>query len=446
MALKIISAHSSADTRTRERFRREARAAAQLRHPNVATVYHFGETEPGEYFYAMELIAGETLEERVRRSGPLDVQSVIEIARQVAAALAAAEEQCLVHRDLKPSNILISARQENGHPAVKVIDFGVAKALAETSGTKDLTHNGFIGTPAFASPEQLATAPVDIRSDIYSLGATLWCLLTGHKPFGERVAPGTGVDPGVRIPPAEQLKAARVPASFIRLLVSMLAAEPAVRPAVSQLARQLEMIQKRLADPTTLWGPWVAAALVALLAIGVLAGFYWARMKSATMRPSIPEKSIAVLPFSNLSIDPGNAYFAEGMKDEILMRLSRVAALKVISRTSTLKFPSAPENVREVAQQLGVRNILEGSVQKSGGKMRITVQLINAQSDSYLWAETFDRQGTDIFQAESEVAQRVVSVLAATLTGSETVAIQAEPTSSVEAYEAYLKGQAHDCH
>ena len=181
VALKIIQADLGRGAEARERFMREARAAAGLRHPNIATVYHFGiREETGQCFYAMELVEGETLDARVRRLGPLDVETTIEIARQVTEALGAAEKNRLVHRDLKPANLMIVGREGDdeasnpGDVTVKVIDFGVAKALAETTDPSVLTHGGFIGTPAFASPEQFTNAPVDVRSDIYSLGATLW--------------------------------------------------------------------------------------------------------------------------------------------------------------------------------------------------------------------------------------------------------------------------------
>lgn len=234
VALKIINAGlAERSDEARARFIREARVAAALRHPNVATVDQFGiREETGQCFCAMEFVEGETLEARVRRTGPLDVPTTLAIARQVAAALGAAEERGLVHRDLKPANLMI-----NADGTVKVINFGVAKALAETPDARLLTQGGFVGTPAFASPEQFSGAPVDVRSDIYSLGATLWYLLTGHLPFGDRA--------GGSAPPIEQLKAAHVLPAFVSLLVSMLAIEPAARPNVHDLAARLETLQGR---------------------------------------------------------------------------------------------------------------------------------------------------------------------------------------------------------
>src|SRR5215469_1907343 len=259
VALKIINTdRGSHSAEARERFMREARAAAALRHPNVATVYQFGVRDgTGQFFYAMELVEGETLEERVRRLGPLDVLTTIDIALQVTAALQAAEERRLVHRDLKPGNMMLvggngeevgrgrppaprlrwpgRARRigtpQRGVPTVKVIDFGVAKAIAEKTNAMVLTHSGFVGTPAFASPEQFTNAPVDVRSDIYSLGATLWFLLTGKLLFSGRTVEEIRAARESKPLPIEQLKAARVPRRFISLLRSMLAVEPAARPA-----------------------------------------------------------------------------------------------------------------------------------------------------------------------------------------------------------------------
>ena len=239
VALKVISARYSNHAEARERFRREARAAAQLRHPNVASVFHFGETASGQCFYAMELIEGETLETRVRRDGPLPAAPALKIVIQVARALMAAESHKLVHRDLKPSNLMVLANEPGGTDslAVKVIDFGLAKAVAALQSASDL-HAGFSGTPDFASPEQFNAAKVllDARSDIYSLGATLWYLLCGRAPFTGR-SPAELHGEQLHQPlPLEQLIAAKVPAPVVALLRSMLAVNPADRP---QSAREL---------------------------------------------------------------------------------------------------------------------------------------------------------------------------------------------------------------
>ncbi|MGZ5003180.1 MAG: serine/threonine-protein kinase, partial [Chthoniobacterales bacterium] len=273
VALKLIASEwVKRGVEARERFMREARTAAALRHPNVATVYHFGiREENGQCFCAMELVEGETLEMRVRRTGPLDALTTIDIALQVSSALAAAEKQGLVHRDLKPANLMVveaappplSSSNDNAtrsshssrknatrasHLLVKVIDFGVAKALVEKPDAMGLTHGGFVGTPAFASPEQFTDAPVDVRSDIYSLGATLWYLLTGHRPFDGATIEQIRASQHSQALPIKQLKAARVPSRLISLLVSMLAPEPTARPGVRALTSKLQECREQFLD------------------------------------------------------------------------------------------------------------------------------------------------------------------------------------------------------
>jgi serine/threonine protein kinase len=240
VALKVIGVRYSTDPGARERFRREAQAAAQLRHPNVATVFHFGETPAGHCFYAMELVEGETLEARVRRDGPLPISAALDVAEQIARALAAAEKHGLVHRDLKPSNIMVVASDADTVDGltVKVIDFGLAKPIvAARVASNQCALGGFSGTPGFASPEQLTAGGVasDARSDIYSLGATLWYLLSGKPPFAGRTLSELREEQLQRLP-VEQLAAARVPGPLVTVIRSMLAADPAKRP---QSAKEL---------------------------------------------------------------------------------------------------------------------------------------------------------------------------------------------------------------
>lgn len=463
VALKIINSNlGSRSAEARERFMREARAAAALRHPNVATVYQFGIREAtGQFFYAMELVEGETLEERVRRLGPLDVLTTIDIGLQVAAALEAAEERGLVHRDLKPGNLMLvnshedvvaafvpsarslkqtpTQRTTSGSPVhVKVIDFGVAKAVAEKTNAMALTHGGFVGTPAFASPEQFTNAPVDVRSDIYSLGVTLWFLLTGHMLFSGRTIAEIQQARQSKPLPIEQLKAAQVPHRIILLLTSMLAIEPAARPAgARELSTKLRAIRTSITGRRKM-AIWVTLA-AAIVAVGTFVAVRESRL--AKTAPSlIPEKSIAVLPFENLSGDPNNAYLAEGIQEQILTQLAKIADLKVISRTSTQRYHSKPVNLVEIAKQLGVANILEGSVQKETDQVRINVQLITAQTQSALWSETYDRSFTTVLGVESEIAKRIAESLRAKLTGHEERVLVVRPTNNPEAYDAYLRG------
>ena len=449
VALKIIKAdiaERSADAR--ERFMREARAAAALRHENIATVHQFGmRLETGQYFYAMELIEGETLEDRVRRAGPLDARTTIKIAQQVTSALAAAEKHGLVHRDLKPANLmLVSSDGETAHVTndkkllVKIIDFGLAKAIHTQTEPKSLTHDRFVGTPAFASPEQFEHAALDVRSDIYSLGETLWFALTGKTPFGGRSVDEIHRAQKSNVLPIEQLKAAHVPTRLRSLLESMLALEPASRPGTHQLAARLQRCSPEACSVRRTRFALAAAALV-VLGMSTLFIAQRSRVENTALN-SAPEKSIAVLPFENRSEDKANAYFADGIQEEILTRLSNIADLKVISRSSTQRYQSKPGNLREIAKQLGVANILEGSVQKVAGQVRVNVQLVNARTDSNLWADTYDRKMTDIFVVESEIAKGIAEALQAKLTGREEQALAVKPTSNPEAYDAYLRGLA----
>ncbi len=444
VALKVIDRKVAQNPGARSRFLREARAAANIRHPNVARVTFYGEQD-GECFYAMELVEGETLEARVRRDGPMQLAVALDVIEQASRALAAAEAGGVVHRDIKPSNVMLES-DSSGALRVKLIDYGVAKVMGpQTQSGAEQTHAGFIGTPAFASPEQFAGAgqmPVDTRSDIYSLGVTLWYLLTGRTPFVGRTMEEIRARQA-RDLPLEQLKGLHLPGRVIALLKSMLATDPNHRP---QSARELLLAVHSCYDRFNAEARRrrrkaiiVNVALTsAIVAIGCGIWLY------QRMRPFTPEeRSIAVLPFENLSSDKENAYFAEGVQDEILTRLSKIANLKVISRTSTQHYQSAPKNLQEIAKQLGVAHILEGSVQKSSDTVRVNVQLIKAVSDSHIWSDTFDRKLTDILSVETEVAKTIADQLRAKLTGDEQQVIAAKPTSNPEAYDSYLRGLAY---
>ncbi|HEY2044994.1 MAG TPA: protein kinase [Candidatus Udaeobacter sp.] len=444
VALKAIDRKVAQNPGARTRFLREARAAANIRHPNVARVTYYGEQD-GECFYAMELVEGETLEARVRRDGPMPLAVALDVIEQAARALAAAEACGVVHRDIKPSNVMLES-DSSGALRVKLIDYGVAKVMGpQTQSDAEQTHAGFIGTPAFASPEQFAGAgqlPVDTRSDIYSLGVTFWYLLTGRTPFVGRTMEEIRARQ-TRNLPLEQLKGLHLPGKVIALLKSMLATDPNNRP---QAARELLLAVHSCYDRFNpeARGRRRRAILVnvaLMLAIVITACGMWLYQR---FRPFTPEeRSIAVLPFENLSSDKENAYFAEGIQDEILTRLAKIGDLKVISRTSTQHYETAPKNLREIAKQLGVAHILEGSVQKSADTVRVNVQLIKAANDSHLWSDTFDRKLTDILSVESDVAKTIADQLHAKLTGQEQEVIAAKATDNPEAYDAYLRGLAY---
>jgi len=479
VALKIIKidvVKGSVDAR--ERFMREARAAAALRHENIATVYQFGiREETGQYFYAMELIEGETLEERVHRAGPLNARTTIAIAQQVTYALAAAEKHGLVHRDLKPANLMLvspesetaaadrvapsTATPRPGYNAarapvaaslrrgahrkdekllVKIIDFGLAKALHTQTDPQSLTHERFVGTPAFASPEQFEHSALDVRSDIYSLGETLWFALTGKTPFAGRSVDEIHRAQQSNALPIEQLKAAHVPSRLGSLLKSMLALEPASRPGTHELAGRLQRCSPE-ARSARLTRVALAAAAILILGASALLVFQPTRIQNAPLNPA-PDKSIAVLPFENLSRDPDNAYFADGVQDEILTRLASIADLKVISRTSVMQYKSgAARDLRKIGHQLGVARVVEGSVQRAGNRVRVNAQLIDVPTDRALWGQSYDRDLADVFAIQSEIATSIASQLQASLSPREKTAIEQAPTNDVTAFELYARAK-----
>jgi serine/threonine protein kinase/Tfp pilus assembly protein PilF len=443
VALKVIDRSVAQNPDARSRFLREARAAANIRHPNVARVTYYGEQD-GECFYAMELVEGETLEARVRRDGPMPLALALQVIEQAARALVAAEACGVVHRDIKPSNIMVESDAGDAL-RIKLIDYGIAKITGpQAEPGAEETQAGFIGTPAFASPEQFAAgqSQIDPRSDIYSLGVTLWYLLTGRTPFVGRTMEEIRARQTSELP-LEQLKRLHVPGQVIALEKSMLAPDPKDRPQTArELLSAVHSCYARFSpDARSRRRRTMRAGAAAMFIIAAIALGTWWYQRTRPLSPE--ERSIAVLPFKNLSGDTDNAYFADGIQDEILTRLSKIADLKVISRTSTQNYKSAQKNLRNIAKQLGVAHILEGSVQKSGDAVRVNVQLIRAANDSHLWADTYDRKLTDIFSVETEVAKSIADQLQAKLTGQEVQVIAAKPTDNPRAYDVYLRGLAY---
>ncbi|HJW39578.1 MAG TPA: protein kinase [Candidatus Udaeobacter sp.] len=436
VALKVITRKLAKDPVARARFLREARAAAQIHHPNVARVIHYGEQD-GECFYAMELVHGETLEERVRRVGPLPLSVALEVVEQTARGLAAGEECGVVHRDLKPSNVMIESHAGD-QLLVKIIDFGVAKVLAVQDATYQ-TQAGFIGTPAFASPEQFDEAgrqQIDIRSDIYSLGVSLWYLLTAQMPFAGRSIEEIRAKQSEQLP-LKQLKNAHLPRECVTLLKSMLALNPARRP---QTARELltkvhrccllfEPAARRRRKRLVL----VSVGFALALALALLANFLYQRRASAFDL----DRAIAVLPFESLSSNADDHFFAIGIQDEILTKLASLAELKVIARTSTESYKSKAEDLRTVGKLLGVGRVLEGSVQRAADKVRVNVQLIDTRTNAHLWASSYDRKLDDVFAVETEVANTIAEQLDAKLV--QRISTK-PPTTNTAAYNAYLRG------
>ena len=434
VALKVISARYSNQREARDRFRREARTAAQLRHPNVASVYHFGETAAGQCFYAMELVEGETLESRVRREGPLGAEVVLEIATQVAHALLAAEKHGLIHRDLKPSNLMLVPNESGKEqaPGVKVIDFGLAKAVTGEVRSSKPGSDWICGHAGLCQPGTMqADGRLDTRSDIYSLGATLWYALTEEIP-----QPGNSL-------PVERLVARKVPAPLIRLLRRALATDPAERPQSARaFLAELEFCQAAMeAAPRRrqqLRRVALGLGLFAICGAG-LTSYLLQRQPAAAPVP--PEKSIAVLPLENLSEDKKNAFFADGIQGDVLTSLTKISDLKVISRTSVMQYrgAGAARNLREIARALGVAHVLEGGVRRIDNRVIVNVQLIDARTDRPIWAERYDRTIADSLGLQGELATEIAKALKAKLAPEEKASLGTKPTSNPEAYVAYLR-------
>jgi serine/threonine protein kinase/Tfp pilus assembly protein PilF len=456
VALKLLPQSMVANEADLQQLEREARTASALNHPNIVTIHEIGEVNSTHYV-ATEFIEGTTLRERITTSSiPLD--ETLDIATQVASALCAAHRVGIVHRDIKPENIML---RPDGY--VKVLDFGIAKLTqqetlgrtATLTGVQLATQHGIIaGTTHYMSPEQAMAQAVDARSDIWSLGVVLYEMVTGHAPFTADTPREVMSSILEKEPPSLTHYIAHVPAEVQQIISKTLRKDREQRyrsahellGTLKGLRHKLEVeaeLQRSSAAPSWLrWTRSPTALVLALVAAALALALPFYRHRTLPTS-SPPEKSIAVLPFENLDEDKASAYFAEGIQDEILARLSKIADLKVISHTSTQRYKSAPENLPEIARQLGVAHILEGRVQKSGDAVRVNVQLIKAANDSHLWAETFDRKLTDIFSVESEVAKAIADQLRAKLTGREEQVIAARPTNNVEAYDAYLRGLAY---
>ena len=476
VALKVINARFIGDESARRRFVREARAAASVRHPNVASVFHLGKTGDS-YFFAMEFVDGEALDKVIRRSDRLEPAAALQVVTLVAAGLETIDKQHLVHRDIKPSNIMVSL-EGNKIVSVKIIDLGLAKGAAEDEAISAISTQGsFAGTPQYASPEQFAGIGADIRSDLYSLGITLWEMLSGEVPFQGSYSKLNYQHQHATLP-IEKLP--QIPPPLTSLLKILLEKDPARRfqtptellQAVSKVTEALDSgrrvttdqlrsgvdgIAARPGESTRTFQPgltgtrmrvfrWLLASALAV-AGSLAAWFFFAGHTGLLFNQRVAEavptqKSIAVLPFENISATKDDAYFADGVQDEILNNLAKIAQLKVISRTSVMQYRAdARRDLRQIAGALGVANVLEGTVRRDGNHVRVSTELVDARNDNAIWADSYDRDLTDIFAIQSEIAQKVAWRLSAQLSPEERKDIEEKPTNSLEAFDLYLQAK-----
>ena len=453
VALKRILAHHADSHDTLVRFRREAEAAASLDHQHILPIYEVSESEDGLPFFSMKFAAGGSLLESQSRLRH-ETRQAVSLMAKVSRAVEYAHGRGILHRDLKPGNVLLDGRCE---PMVS--DFGLAKWLDDSS---DLTRTLTVfGTPGYIAPEQ-ARGPASgltPTADIYSLGAILFDLLAGRPPFlGEHAL---SVIEQAKEKPAPKLRSIipKMPRDLETICARCLEREPNARyHSAGDLAEDLErwidgrpVLARPISAPVRIWrwakrNPKLATSVAGCIAGGIAVLTFVTLIFLEARKPPEPpiaEKSIAVLPFENLSNEETNAYFADGVQDEILNDLSKVADLKVISRTSVKQYKSSSKrNVREIGKQLGVAHIVEGSVQRAANRVRVSAQLIDARNDTHLWAEHYDRPLDDVFTIQSEIAKTVADQLQAKLTPKEKAAIEQRPTANLAAYDSYVRAKS----
>jgi eukaryotic-like serine/threonine-protein kinase len=459
VAIKVLPVEFSEDPQRLTRFEQEARSASALNHPNIVSVYDVGR-EGATSYIAMELVDGQNLRELLATDLP-PLSKALEIAAQVADGLAKAHAAGIVHRDLKPENVMVS---KDGF--AKILDFGLAKPTRPDSGKALLsrvptatgaTEPGIaLGTVGYMSPEQVRGLPVDSRSDIFSFGAILYELLTGRRAFrgaspADTLSAILKEEPpelsrgGAEVPPAlervvrrcleksreERFESARDLAFALR--------EAAHLPVPSQ---EPKVPARRRIRPLPVWSLALlgAAALLAVLLIGDVGGL---RRRLSRGGTAARIDSIAVLPLANLSGDPQQEYFADGMTEELISNLAKISALRVTSRTSVMRYKSSSKSLPEIARELGVEAVVEGSVTRAGSQVKITAQLIDAAKDRHLWADSFQRELKDVLALQGEVARAIAGEIGVRLTPQERSRLASTKAVNPQAYEAYLKGQYH---
>ena len=416
VALKVLPAGALADDATRERFRREALALSRLNHPHIATIYDL-DREEGVDFLVMEYIPGRTVAQMIAE-GPLPEYEAATIACQIVEALEEAHEQGIVHGDLKSENVIVTPKGW-----VKVLDFGLATLrgpLLQGAETAVYTGESVVaGTLPYMAPEQLLRGTADARTDLYALGIVLYEMMTGRLPFQEPLAPALIDAICHKAPLAPGTRRVGISPLSDRMVLRLLEKDPGRR---YQSAAELNQDLRRVCST----GP---------------ASFSREETERAAYRPRI--ESIAVLPLENLSGDPEQDYFADGMTEALIAGLAKIRALRVISRTSVMRYKGARVALPEIARALDVNAIVEGSVLRSGNRVRITALLVDTAADRHLWAETYERDVVDILSLQSEVAQAIAGEIQVSITPQDAARFERKSAVDPEAFHAYLKGRFH---
>jgi serine/threonine protein kinase/Tfp pilus assembly protein PilF len=446
VALKVIGLGHWATEAHLKRFRREAESAASLEHPCIVPIYEVGERD-GSCYFSMKFIEGGQLDEVVRRE-PMTIRHAVELIAKVARTVHFAHEHRILHRDIKPGNILLDGK---GEP--HLTDFGLAR-LVERESTVTRTME-VLGTPSYMAPEQAVgnNAAVSSVTDVYGLGAVLYQLLTAHPPF----AGGTTYET-IRLvldtePRQPRLWNPKIDRDLSTICLKCLEKDPKRRYASAlALAEDLERwlkhepIQARRTGAFIRSKKWVrrnpTTALLAVSLVALAAATSWIVWKGEFIRQPVTT-GIAVLPFENLSDEKEHAFFADGVQDELLSNLAKIKDLKVISRTSVMQYKSGiTRNLKDIAQQLGVSSVVEGSVRRSGNRVRVSVQLIDAQTDRHIWVQNYDRTLADSLALQGDLATEIAAGVGATLSPQEKARVAAKPTNNPAAYDAYLRGRA----
>ncbi len=444
VAVKILPESMAADPRALGRFEREVKTVAALSHPNILAIHDIG-LEGETPFAVMELLEGETLSDQIER-GPLPWKHATQVAIAIADGLAAAHSKGIVHRDLKPSNIFVTS---DGR--LKILDFGLARTsqnegMAPTTRAETITTTEpgtVLGTVGYMSPEQIRGLAAEPSSDIFSFGCVLYEMVIGKRPFGGGTVP-EAMAAILRDPAPSASEGPRpVPAELDRVIAHCLEKDPDRRFQTAQdLLFALRSLQTGptaavAAAPAARFAfPRLLAAGAAVVALAIV-GIFLARGRVAGP-PNL--RSVAVLPLANLSGDPEQEYFADGMTDELITDLSKIQSLRVISRTSMMRFKGTKEGLPAIAKALGVDAVVEGSVRRAGNQVRVAAKLIRAEGEQNLWSESYERDMKDVFALQSEVAGAIVKQIGTKLTSDEAARLAPRPPVPPDAYEAYLKG------